>query len=64
MILSKYSFSQLGSWLASELLKRGKEFYLVRTFMDRALEEEQIDNDVIIKEKNEEVNLQKKWRLL
>ena len=57
MILSKDSFSQLDSWLASELLRRRKEFYFVRTFMDRALEEEQRDNDVIIKEKNEEGEL-------
>ena len=54
MILSKDSLSPLDSWLASELCKRGKKFFYIRTFMDRALEEEQRGNDIIIKEKDEE----------
>ena len=53
MVLSKDTFSELDSWLASELHQRGKKFFFVRTFMDRTLEEEEQDNDVIIKEKDE-----------
>ena len=53
LILSKDSSSPLDSWLVRELCKRGKKFFYIRTFMDRALEEEQRVNITIIKEKDE-----------
>ena len=52
LILSKDSFSELDTWLASELGKAGKGYFFVRTFMDRALEEEEFDKHISIKEKD------------
>ena len=51
-MLSKDSFSELDTWLASELGKAGKGYFFVRTFMDRALEEEEFDKHISIKEKD------------
>ena len=52
LILSKDSFSELDSWLASELARAGKGYFFVRTFMDRALEEEEFDKRISIKERD------------
>ena len=57
LILSKDSFSKLDSWLASELNKIGKGYFFVRTFMDRALEEEEYDKNMKIKERDQDGNL-------
>ena len=63
LILSKDSFSELDSWLACELGKAGKGYFFVRTFMDRALEEEEFDKRISIKEKDLDGNPSKEMEM-
>ena len=62
LILSKDSFSELDSWLANELGRAEKGYFFVRTFIDRALEEQEVDKRISIKEKDSNGNPSKEMK--
>ena len=62
MILSKDSFTEIETWLATKLTENNKNFYFVRTFMDNTLEEEEFDKDIKIKERDENGKLTKEMK--
>ena len=62
MILSKDSFSEIETWLATKLTENNKNFYFVRTFMDNTLEEEEFDKNIKIKERDENGRLTKEMQ--
>ena len=62
LILSKDSFSELDSWLANELARAEKGYFFVRTFIDRALEEQEFDKRISIEEKDSNGNPSKEMK--
>ena len=57
LVFAKDSYTETDTWMATNLKKRGKNFFFVRTFMDRAIEEAMNDNNMQIKETDEAGNL-------
>ena len=57
LVFAKDSYTETDTWMATNLKKRGKNFFFVRTFMDRAIEEAMNDNNMQINETDEAGNL-------
>lgn len=62
--MSQDIFTNLDSWLADELRKRGKRFFFVRTHMDFTVLKHERINKIKIKEKNEQGEITEQMKAL